>query len=749
LTESYPKQDQTATAEHARGYMEEGNATIPVPLGEKNPNRPNWQNERWTPEDAARLWNNGQGIGILWGEPSGGRIDIDCDWPEARAAAQHIAPPTRTFGRSGSPASHRIYRVSSASTIPATKRFKVPGDGPKRSVVELLSTGAQSLVPPSTHESGERREFYDERPEAVLDGVEISNLAADIATAALLVRNWPGVGARHDYTLAATGYIGRNLPRARAHRIMRAAIAASGDEEAASRIRDVRDTLDKLERGEPTTGGPTLEQLAPGVYDQLRRWHGWQQKPDGARLIDASSSHGPGEPEFTETDLGNARRLVARHGRNIRYCWKWAKWLEWDGKRWKEDDSGAVFRMAKETVASIYQEASEAPNEARRKELAKHAMRSESERLIAAMISLARSEAGIPVHPDELDADPYLLNVQNGTIDLRTGELREHRREALITKIAPVPYDRNATARTWAAFLNRVLPSEELRKFVQRASGYSATGDTSEQCMLIHHGPGANGKSTFQETVATALGDYALRTPTETLLAKRSGSVPNDVARLKGARFVTASETEEGRRLAESLIKDLTGQDTISARFMRAEWFDFKPTHKLQLSTNHKPEIRGTDNAIWRRIRLVPWGVTVPPSEQDKKLPEKLRGELPGVLAWIVRGCLEWQRVGLDPPDVVKVATEGYRAEMDVLGDFLEDRCIVEEHATVPFNDLWKAYRSWCLDTDERGETKKRFGLSLTERGFAAHKGSRGIRIRRGLRLRGEFEPTGAPRGGA
>ena len=158
--------------------------------------------------------------------------------------------------------------------------------------------------------------------------------------------------------------------------------------------------------------------------------------------------------------------------------------------------------------------------------------------------------------------------------------------------------------------------------------------------MFIHHGPGANGKSTFQETVSAALGDYAMRTPTETLLVKRSGGVPNDVARLKGARFVTASETEEGRRLAESLVKDLTGQDTISARFMWAEWFDFKPTHALHLSTNHKPEIRGTDAAIWRRIRLIPWAVTIPPAEQDRKLAEKLRDELPGVLAWIVRGCL-------------------------------------------------------------------------------------------------------------
>src|ERR671920_1635409 len=224
-----------------------------------------------------------------------------------------------------------------------------------------------------------------------------------------------------------------------------------------------------------------------------------------------------------------------------------------------------------------------APDDESRKALAKHAVRSEAGARVKEMVDLARSD--VPVMPDELDASPDLLNTESGTIELQAGKLREHRREDLITKLAPVEYRPDATAPAWDAFLERVLPGEELRGFVQRASGYSATGDTSEQCMFINHGGGANGKSTFQEAIAAALGDYAMRAPTEMLLAKRSDGVPNDVARLKGARFVSASETEEGRRLAESRIKDLTGHDTITARFMKAEWFDFAPTHKLWLST--------------------------------------------------------------------------------------------------------------------------------------------------------------------
>jgi putative DNA primase/helicase len=419
---------------------------------------------------------------------------------------------------------------------------------------------------------------------------------------------------------------------------------------------------------------------------------------------------------FKLTDLGNSERFISRHGEDVLFCYAWGKFLVWTGSKWERDETGKLHRLAKATVRSIYQEAADTEDEKERKALADHAKRSEAEARIRSMLELAKSE--VPVSSEDLDARPWFLNVQNGTVDLRTGNLYPHRQEDLMTKLAPVRYDPDAKAPTWTAFLERVLPAEDLRSFVQRAVGYSATGDTSEQCMFINHGGGANGKSTFQETIAVALGDYAMRAPTEMLLARRAGGIPNDVARLKGSRFVAASETEEGRRLAESLIKDLTGQDTITARFMRAEWFDFKPTHKLWLSTNHKPEIRGTDAAIWRRIRLVPWGVTIPPAEQDKRLAAKLRDELPGILAWIVQGCLEWRREGLQPPDEVKRATGRYRAEMDVLAAFIDEECVIYEHANATAKALYSAYREWCEENGEKPESQRRFGGRLKERGF-------------------------------
>src|SRR5262249_35693849 len=290
----------------------------------------------------------------------------------------------------------------------------------------------------------------------------------------------------------------------------------------------------------------------------------------------------------------------------------------------------SVMQRAKETVLNMYAEAHEIENESLRKDLAEHALRSESEARLRAMVSLAATDPDLHVPPSQLDADPWLLNLENGTLDLHTGKLGSHRRSDLITRLAPVGWDPAAKCPRWKAFLADVFSGDDaLIGYVQRAAGYSLTGDTSERILLILHGEGANGKTTFLETLTAALGDYAARTPTETLLAKRPDAIPNDVARLKGTRFVTASEAGEGVQLAEARVKELTGRDRVPARFLHREWFEFCPEFKLWLATNHKPVIRGTDKAIWDRIRLVPFTVRIAKMKQDKHLLEKLRMELP------------------------------------------------------------------------------------------------------------------------
>lgn len=697
-------------ADAVETYLRRGWCPIPTKHRSKEPNLAELAPYlgRKATEEELSSWS-WPGVGIVTGRLSE-LLVLDVDGPEGEAVLREHGHPITPMVRTGGGGLHLYFRHPDAE-VRTGIRVK-PG-------IDVKAAGGFVVAPPSVGPAGTAYEWIigpDEveladAPEWLMQALQAPRRNGSARPIGDRIPN----GQRNRELTSLAGSMRR---RGMGGEEIFAALAATNRTRCVPPLDEdeVRKIAGSVARYEPAGGPP-----AP------------------------PSRNGRGAPDspqrFNLTDMGNAERFVARHGEDVRYCFPWAKWLVWSGSRWERDDSGRVHRLAKETVRSIYGEAADTEDEGTRKAIAQHANRSEAEAKVRAMLDMARSE--VPVSPDDLDADAWLLNVPNGTVDLRTGELRSHSREDLVTKLAPVRYDPSATAPTWEAFLERVLPGEELRRFVQRGAGYSATGDTSEQCMFINHGGGNNGKSTFQEALAGALGDYAMRTPTETLMVRRSGGIPNDVARLKGARFVTASETEEGRRLAESLVKDLTGQDTISARFMRAEWFDFKPTHKTWLATNHMPEIRGTDNAIWRRIRLVPWTVVVPPAERDRKLPEKLRAELPGVLAWVVRGCLEWRREGLRAPKEVRQATREYRAEMDVLAGFVADCSKVGEGEKAYARELYGTYKKWCKESGEEPESQKKFGGRLKERGFLNDRDSRtGRTMWSGLSIKAEWRPN-------
>jgi len=435
------------------------------------------------------------------------------------------------------------------------------------------------------------------------------------------------------------------------------------------------------------------------------------------------------------TDTGNGQRLAARYGQDIRYSHALRVWLLWD-TRWIFDDAGGIIVLAKDTARGIYIEAAQQTDDARRAATAKHATASESLPRLTAMVELAKSEPGIPIRPDELDRDAMLLGVRNGTVNLLTGGLRTPRREDYITKSAMTHYDPAADCPQWRKFLNRIMAGDpEMIGFLQRAIGYSLTGSTAEQCLFMLYGTGANGKSTFLNVLGELVGDYGANTPAESLMVQHNPGVRNDIARLRGVRFVTAIETEDGQRLAESLVKSLVGGDVISARFLYGEFFDFKPQFKLFLAANHKPIIKGDDYAIWRRVRLVPFEVTVPEAEWDLALPEKLRAELPGILNWAIEGCLEWQRTGLRAPDKVMAATAEYRGEMDFMQQFLDECCHIAPAAAAGATELYKAYQQWAEDNTGWCLSQTKFSLKLMERGFTKEKTPwiryRGIGLRR------------------
>lgn len=455
--------------------------------------------------------------------------------------------------------------------------------------------------------------------------------------------------------------------------------------------------------------------------------------PDGIETLierlkkKSDISPAPGESKNC-TELGNSERLIAKFGTQFRYCGTWSKWLWWNGKRLVIDDTGEINRCAKATVRSIYAEAAASLNDFRRKELAKHAVKSESDAKIRAMINLAKTDPIIAVTPDQLDTDIWLFNVLNGTINLKSGKIESHSIDNMITKIAPVTYDPEAKCPLWINFLNQIFSGDQdLIKFIQKTIGYSLTGDTREQCLFFLYGHGSNGKSTFLETVQEFMGtDYCKQTPSDTLMAKRNEGIPNDIAMLKGTRLVSSSETEQGKRLYEPLVKQLTGGDRISARFMRGEWFDFKPTFKIFILTNHRPNIVGDDNGIWRRIRLIPFNVMIPDHEQDKTLPEKLKKELPGILNWAIRGCLMWQKEGLVVPEIIAKATSEYRKDMDILGDFFEEKCVMRDDLVVTHADLYQEYQFYVRKNGGYELSSKAFSMKLSERGFVKTKIGKG-----------------------
>jgi putative DNA primase/helicase len=440
------------------------------------------------------------------------------------------------------------------------------------------------------------------------------------------------------------------------------------------------------------------------------------------------------------TDLGNARRLVDEHGHQLRYVPDFGCWHCWDGTRWQRDRDGEVYRRAKLSTRSMLHEAADMESDQRRRDLVRHAQRSQSESRLSAMVSLAESELDVIARADELDADPYLFNCANGTVDLRSGELVPHDPQHLLTKLAPVTYDPDAESKAWSAFLERTFDGDaELEGFFRRAIGYSLTADPCEEKVFFAHGPGATGKTTAFEIIRAALGDYATSVDFGSFLRRRdSGGPRNDVARLVGARLVVGAEVNEGQHLAEGLIKWVSGGDVIVARMLYKEHIEFRPAFTIWLAANARPRVNADDDALWRRLIQVPFLNVVPPAERDPQLKRKLRepDQLCAVLAWAVRGCLEWQQRGLDVPATVTDYTSEYRTENDPIASWLRDHCELAATSTLSKKDARDSYEAWATASGEQPISPKAFGSALKAKGVSEGR-TGSTRYWQGIRLAG------------
>lgn len=424
------------------------------------------------------------------------------------------------------------------------------------------------------------------------------------------------------------------------------------------------------------------------------------------------------EPDERSTDMDNAARLVEDYGNRLRYV-EGLGWLLWDGRRWEQSKDGPI-ELAKDVVYDLRKEAADTQDFKRHEALSRHARRSAARERIYGMVDLAKTDPRVRRRVEDFDANPMLFNVANGTIDLTTGTLLDHEPEDHITRISPVTYDPEARSDVWDKFIRSITCEDaELAEFLQRAAGYSLTGKTTEKGFLFCYGPqGDNGKSTFLEALLHVMGDYGQALRPETILAGQGGSIPNDVARLVGRRFVTTSEPEEGESFNLGLIKRLTGSDTVQARFLRQEFFEFKPVLKLWLAANDRPDVRDSGDAVWGRIKMVPFNAHYPKGhpDRDEDLPRKLREAAPAILAWMVEGCLRWYDQGLNEPAVMREAVKDYRSDQDPVYLFVQERCSPGEREEA--NKVHSAYNSWAMGNDQAHLSQQALYKALEKQGY-------------------------------
>jgi P4 family phage/plasmid primase-like protien len=663
---------------------------VPVSRKTKKPIGAGWQKRPFNP---AQFNGNSQNVGIQLGEVSGGLVDVDLDSQTAIGLAPEFLPTTNAmFGRRSKPCSHQLYvcdlyKTEKSAVIQYAQylngkrgamivEIRIGGDG----------KGAVTVAPPSMHETGEMVEWVCDGDPAQLASDELTRVVRMLAVASLLKPNYPGQGSRHDAALVIGGVLARaGWAADDISHVVEVVARAAGDDDVPDRVTAAASAVNVKANGHDVAGFDRLREVwGDEVADTLKQW----LKGRGLR-----SDHG--------VDLEDrvALAFAAKHVDDFRYIAKSSQWMRWQETRWQPEDTLFAFDQSRKLCRDA--------GDSRAK-------------TVAAVITLARSDRRMAATEGQWDADREIFNALTTTIDLRARITRAPNRLDYCTKQAAVsPAPSGTPCPMWMTFLNRVLASDQpLIKFLQRYLGYCLTAFVLEHVLVFLFGTGANGKTTFTDTVAGIFNDYAITAPMEMFLTTKYDRHPTEIARLKGARLVLAHETTKGRAWDEAKVKTLTGGDGLTGRFMRGDFFDFEPTHKLLIEGNSKPSLRNVDEAIRRRLVLVPFTVTIPVSDRDPKLREKLKPEWPAILRWMIEGYVEWKQTGLMIPDRVRKATEEYLAEQDTLGEWLTDYVKTDPNAFTLTRDLFKSWKDWCDDRNLAAGTATAFSESLKDRGY-------------------------------